>query len=155
MGTPDGERGPKDMDYRSGANTPEDRLLQIDTALARPDSEHDALHRERRALKVLSEVRVARPCDVPWEQMQGDQRVRFCDFCRKSVYNLSAVTAVEAAQLIARNEQELCVQISRRADGTVITGDCPQTQIRRRRRLVSLAAAAGATLASLGAVSLW
>ena len=65
--------------------------------------------------------------------MQGDDRVRFCDRCRKSVYNLAAMSRSEALTVIRRAEGEACVQLTRRLDGTVTTGDC-WTLLRQARR---------------------
>ena len=50
---------------------------------------------------------------------------RFCAQCNLNVYNLSGMTRNEAESLIARNEGRLCVRFYRRADGSIITTDCP------------------------------
>jgi hypothetical protein len=72
--------------------------------------------------------------------MRGDDRVRFCDSCSKSVYNLSKLTMAEATALIRESEGRLCLRLYRRADGTVLTADCP-VGLRHalRRRLLRLA----------------
>lgn len=73
----------------------------------------------------LRRVRVAAPCPARWAQMRGDERVRFCDQCQLHVYNLSALTRREAVQLIRNCEDRLCIRFYRRADGTIITRNCP------------------------------
>ena len=73
----------------------------------------------------LAGVRVAAPCQADWNQMMGDERVRFCSECNLNVYNLSAMTRSEAETLIARSEGRLCVKFYRRRDGSIITQDCP------------------------------
>jgi cytochrome c-type biogenesis protein CcmE len=93
------------------------------------------------ALRVLRSPPIALPCDVPWDKMQGDERVRFCGQCSKNVYNLSAMTRNEAAELIDR-EVAPCVRYFQRPDGTVLTTDCPVGVRRRRRRRISSSAAA-------------
>ena len=57
--------------------------------------------------------------------MIGDERVRFCGQCELNVYNLSAMSTLEAESLIARTEGRLCVRYYRRKDGSIITQDCP------------------------------
>lgn len=73
----------------------------------------------------LEQLRVASPCPASWDGMAGDDRVRFCGECRLHVYNLSGMSRVDAEGLIERTEGRLCVRMLRRADGTVITRDCP------------------------------
>ena len=70
-------------------------------------------------------IKITSPCPARWEDMGGDDRVRFCDQCRKNVYNLSAMTAREAQELMTGKSSDLCVRIYQRADGTVMTEDCP------------------------------
>lgn len=77
------------------------------------------------ALDVLDRVRIASPCPVRWDDMRGDDRKRFCDQCRLNVYNLSAMTREEAAGLVLSAEGRLCAGFFRRADGTILTRDCP------------------------------
>jgi len=57
--------------------------------------------------------------------MIGNERARFCGQCELNVYNLSAISTVEAESLIARTEGRLCVRYYRRKDGSIITQDCP------------------------------
>ncbi|RYG74350.1 hypothetical protein EON80_02555 [bacterium] len=73
----------------------------------------------------LDSIQIASPCKAAWAAMDGDDKSRFCQSCAKNVYDLSAMTAEEARQLIAAKEGEVCVRLHRRADGKVITSDCP------------------------------
>lgn len=68
---------------------------------------------------------IASPCSAEWNTMQGDEQVRFCGQCEKNVYNLSSMSALQAAALIAEKEGRLCVRYFQRDDGTVLTQDCP------------------------------
>jgi hypothetical protein len=105
--------------------------------------------RRRASLPVLDNIRVASPCKASWDAMTGDDRVRHCKQCNKNVYNLSAMTRDQAQSLIARTEDELCGRYFRRADGTILTADCP-VGVRRRRRVVVLAT--GIVTVVIGAV---
>lgn len=73
----------------------------------------------------LNNVRVASPCSADWNSMYGDERKRFCPECKMNVYNLSDMTRPEAESLLFNWEGRLCVRFFRRADGTVLTKNCP------------------------------
>jgi hypothetical protein len=71
----------------------------------------------------LEAIRIATPCSADWNKMQGDERARFCQTCAKNVYNPSGMTRDQAENLI--REGDVCVRFYRRADGTILTDDCP------------------------------
>jgi hypothetical protein len=79
--------------------------------------------------------------------MQGDDRVRFCAECRLNVFNVAGMTRPEAEQLVGQHEGRLCVRLIKRADGTVLTQDCPVGLRLVRRRLARLVAGTAAMLA--------
>jgi hypothetical protein len=95
---------------------------------------------KKRALPMLEDLRIASPCPADWKQMVGDDKSRFCKQCEKNVYNLSAMTREEAELLVLSKEGNLCVQLWKRADGTVITADCPVGLRRKRMRLAAVIA---------------
>ncbi len=75
---------------------------------------------------LLSHTTVASPCPASWEAMSGDKKVRFCSECKLNVYNLSEMSKTEAEQLLRNHEGDsLCIRLYLRADGTIITRDCP------------------------------
>ncbi len=97
----------------------------------------------RTSLELLANIRVAAPCTADWNQMVGDDTVRFCAECTKNVYNLSSLTSDQAAALIREKEGNLCGRFFRRADGTILTADCPigvHQRTGRRRWLATVAA---------------
>lgn len=67
--------------------------------------------------------------------MTGDERARFCGQCQKHVYNLSAMTRAQIEALVRETEGRFCGRFYRRADGRMLTADCPTGQRRRRDRL--------------------
>ena len=102
----------------------------------------------------LDEVRVAAPCPADWGKMVGDERVRFCGSCELNVYNLSGMTRREAEALVTGTEGRLCVRFFRRADGTILTRNCPVGLSAVKRRVARVAgsvlSAVVAFLAGLG-----
>ena len=66
--------------------------------------------------------------------MQGTPQKRFCSGCRKHVYDLSAMGWEDARRLLDAQESP-CVRFFQRADGTVMSEDCPVARERLLRRL--------------------
>lgn len=91
----------------------------------------------------LDNIRIASPCSSDWDEMYGDERKRFCGECKLNVYNLSGMTKDEAEALVMNAEGRLCVRFYRRADGSVITEDCPVgwAKVKQRTKLYATAAA--------------
>ncbi len=73
----------------------------------------------------LNNIKIASPCSADWNEMMGDERRRFCGECKLNVYNLSGMSQREAENLLLNSEGRLCVRFYRRADGTILTKDCP------------------------------
>jgi hypothetical protein len=83
--------------------------------------------------------------------MHGSEKVRFCTECNLNVYNLSGMTKIEAERLIAQREGRLCVRFYRRADGTILTDNCPVGLRALKRRLSRVANAVISMLLSFSA----
>jgi hypothetical protein len=95
----------------------------------------------------LDRIQVASPCSADWDEMTGNDEVRFCRHCSQHVHDLSRLTRKEAMRLVIASEGRLCVRYQRRADGTLHTSERaePLTQIKRRLSRI----AAGAFTATL------
>ena len=98
----------------------------------------------------LDNITVATPCDAKWSEMSGDDRARLCKHCNRHVYNLSAMPRAEAETLAREKEGKICVRFFRRADGTVITDNCPVGLRAARDRLRWIAAGIASS-----AITLW
>ena len=100
----------------------------------------------------LDNLQVAAPCHADWEKMRplhSSSAVRHCQSCNKNVYNVSLISRAEAEDLLLKHEGKLCVRFARRADGTLVTGDCPAGRsIKKRRRGWALAALLAAFIPS-------
>ncbi|MBY0358846.1 MAG: hypothetical protein K2W82_12650 [Candidatus Obscuribacterales bacterium] len=90
---------------------------------------------QRRKKSILDSVYIAEPCNVGFENMEGDDRVRFCNQCKLNVYNISQMTKREAEKLIQESDGRTCLRLYRRADGTIITDNCPIGLRAARERL--------------------
>src|SRR5437870_929538 len=102
----------------------------------------------------LDVIDIARPCTADWNEMRGNERVRFCRHCSLHVYNLSEMPAPDALRLVSETEQRVCLRFYRRADGTVITRDCGVSAAVKRFGLWASAAMAVALSAFIAALGL-
>ncbi len=89
----------------------------------------------------LDNIKIASPCSADWNKMVGDERQRHCAECKLNVYNLSGMSRRAAENLLIEAEGRVCVRYFKRADGTVITKDCPVGWKAVKRRVSKIAAA--------------
>ena len=97
---------------------------------------------------MLDRLQLSFRCPADWEAMEGDEQRRFCSHCQKHVHDLSAMSRDEAAAVVTKGG-EVCVRMTRRADGSLVTKGCPKTVAARSRavRMVGAGLAAGGALA--------
>jgi hypothetical protein len=103
--------------------------------------------------KMLDRVSIAAPCPADWDSMPGTDQVRHCGQCNKNVYNLSAMTRREAEALLREKEGQLCARLYRRADGTILTENCPAGLRAIGRRVSRVAGAAMSAVATLSSAT--
>ena len=89
----------------------------------------------------LNNLKVASPCSANWDEMIGNERQRHCGDCQLNVYNLSGMTRTEAENFLINMEGRVCVRFFKRADGTVLTKDCPVGWQAIKRRVSKTATA--------------
>jgi hypothetical protein len=107
------------------------------------------------ASEFLGRVKIASPCHARWQDMTGDDRSRYCPKCQKRVYNFSAMSAEEVADLIRAKEGKLCGRFYRRRDGTMLTANCPVGAERYFLRVKALVATAATLLLTSLGVRAW
>jgi hypothetical protein len=83
----------------------------------------------------LNNIKIASPCSADWNEMYGNERKRFCGDCKLNVFNLSGMTRSDAENLLMNSEGRVCVRYFQRADGTILTADCPVGWAKVRQRL--------------------
>lgn len=98
----------------------------------------------------IQNIRIASPCPADWNAMAGDDRARHCSDCNLNVYNLSAMTEREVQSLIAKSQGRVCGRFYRRADGTILTQDCPRGLRAAARRVSRTATAVLTAVMSVG-----
>lgn len=97
----------------------------------------------------INNLKVAKPCLASWENMSGGDRTRFCSLCELNVYNISEMTAAEVQALIGTSGGRVCGRIHKRADGTVLTRDCPVGLRKYRQQAAKYYGAALSTILGL------
>ncbi len=85
----------------------------------------------------LENLIIAAPCPISWESMTGDDTVRHCAGCSRDVYNISSMSSAEAEKFLAGVGASECMRFYRRADGRIMTDNCPRAlrAIRNKCRL--------------------
>ncbi len=69
----------------------------------------------------LDSIKVESPCSESWEEMRGNEQIRFCSHCAKNVHNLSEMTRKQARKIVAASNGGICVRYVRRPDGRIQT----------------------------------
>lgn len=96
------------------------------------------------------QVRIASPCDVEWDSMIGNDRVRFCEHCQLSVHNIDRASQKQIKRLVARSKGRLCVNYRQPVPQKLST---PILYKIGRRTSVIAASAFSATLSITSAVA--
>jgi hypothetical protein len=96
------------------------------------------------------DLRISSPCPESWDEMAGDDRVRFCNRCSLNVYNLAIMSREEVEAIVrSRNGQRLCGRLYLRGNRTATLRDCAGgRRVKLVRRAIGLAA-----MLVIGAVS--
>lgn len=97
----------------------------------------------------MMNLKIASPCSIPWDEMAGNDRVRYCTRCHLNVYNLAEMSPQEVEAIVLRSGGRLCGRLYTRGDQTVTLRRCRGGRPKSR---IALMAGLGALLL-LGAAS--
>ena len=89
---------------------------------------------------------VSSPCPKTWEELVGNDRVRYCGQCHLNVYNLTIMNPAEIEQLVHQTGGRLCGRLYVRPDRKATLRDCPTGRSSIVRRRIRQAAAAFAVV---------
>lgn len=106
-----------------------------------------------RQITSLDRIHIESPCEADWDAMKGNEQVRFCEHCRRSVHNLSEMTRQEALRLVRNSRGRLCVRYVRRPEEADKSSALPVELYRLTRRASHLAAGAFTAVLSLAATA--
>jgi Carboxypeptidase regulatory-like domain len=85
----------------------------------------------------LDKIDVKTPCHESWDEMSGNETVRFCSHCEKSVHDISAMTRQKAEKLVKKSNGNLCVRYVKTPTGKLVTSPPKFTQIRRNATIAA------------------
>ena len=85
----------------------------------------------RTALPVLEHLPEASSCAVRWDEMTGEGDARTCPHCKASLFNVAMLEPAQAEMLLGSHAAATS-DLRRRADGTLVVGDCGHAASRQR-----------------------
>lgn len=97
----------------------------------------------------LDSIRVASPCTQDWNEMSGNDKVRFCEHCALEVNNLSAMKRKEAMRLVRESEGRICVRYVKNPETNAPVFAEKLYQITRRAAVAAGVLGASLTLSTL------
>ncbi|MEZ4490622.1 MAG: hypothetical protein R3F51_23855 [Cyanobacteriota/Melainabacteria group bacterium] len=71
--------------------------------------------------KLIDQLFIAAPCNIAWDEMEGDNRARNCDGCSSLVYNTSSLYEEELERLLEVEGDRVCLYIERDPQGKLVT----------------------------------
>jgi Carboxypeptidase regulatory-like domain len=97
----------------------------------------------------LDKIDVKTPCNESWDEMNGNETVRFCSHCAKNVHDISAMTRQKAEQFVKKSNGNLCVRYVKTPTGKLITEPPKFTQIKRNATIAASVLATSLTFTTL------
>jgi ankyrin repeat protein len=102
---------------------------------------------------LLDRVSVEKPCTMDWDKMFGNDEVRFCEHCAKSVHNLSMMTRKDAERLVKKSNGNLCIRYYTDKNKKIAFRNAPVRITRLGRRVSQFAASIFTAALSVSAVA--
>lgn len=97
----------------------------------------------------IDSIEVKTPCSEDWDEMRGNEKIRFCSHCSKSVNNISAMTRKQAMRIVRASNGEICVRYAKspKTNAPVFAGKL--YQISRRAGIAAGVLGASLSLSAL------
>jgi hypothetical protein len=94
------------------------------------------------ARDLSNQLKIENPCAANWDQMIGNDWVRFCEHCHLTVNDLTPLTPKRVRRLIADSKGHLCVRYQRGPNGSLLLKPVAQQLHQIRRRVSRIATGA-------------
>ncbi|SEA56419.1 hypothetical protein [Psychroflexus halocasei] len=59
-------------------------------------------------------LKIEKPCDEEWEDMEYTENGRFCDLCSKNVIDLTQLNQLEITELLKGSDAKICVRMTQK-----------------------------------------
>lgn len=66
---------------------------------------------------------IEEPCPANWNDMQGDEKKRYCEHCKLHVHNLSAMTLSEQREVLSPGSTRKCISYLTRTDAQTVDAE--------------------------------
>jgi ankyrin repeat protein len=97
----------------------------------------------------IDSIEVKTPCSEDWNEMKGNEKVRFCSHCSFEVNDISRMTRKEAMRLVRSSDGRICVRYVKNPVTSKILFAGKLHQITRRAGLAAGVLGASLTLSTL------
>lgn len=106
------------------------------------------------ARDLSNQLKIKNPCSASWDEMIGNNQIRFCEHCELTVHDLSQLTPKRVRRLVAKSRGRLCVRYQSLPDGSILLKAIPKKVHQIQRRVSRIAAGAfSATLTLTNAMA--
>jgi hypothetical protein len=106
------------------------------------------------ARDLSNQLKIKNPCSASWDEMIGNNQIRFCEHCELTVHDLSHLTPKRVRRLVAKSRGRLCVRYQSLPDGSILLKAIPKKVHQIQRRVSRIAAGAfSATLTLTNAMA--
>lgn len=105
------------------------------------------------ARDLSEQLKIETPCTANWDQMIGNEWVRFCEHCQLMVNDLTPLTPKRVRRLIANSKGRLCVRYRLSPEGAPLLKAAPQQLHQIRTRVSKIAAGAFTTMLSISSAT--
>lgn len=99
------------------------------------------------------QLEVKTPCTANWDQMSGNDKVRFCEHCQLEVNDLTSLTPKRIRRLMTKSKGRLCVRYHRGPDGKPLIRQVPGKLHQISKRFSRVAAGVFTATLSLGSAT--
>ena len=97
---------------------------------------------------------ITSPCTEDWDTMTGNDSIRFCSHCQRSVHDLSQLNRKQIRRLILKSKGRLCIRYSAVNPRPIVSSGRVLYKIRRRTSILAASAfSASLSLSSAMAAS--
>ena len=69
----------------------------------------------------LENLEIKNPCQMDWEEMMGNEKVRRCERCQQSIYNISELTRRRALKVLNQPNEKICISYLQDENKQIIT----------------------------------
>ncbi|MBX7170249.1 MAG: hypothetical protein K1X72_04775 [Pyrinomonadaceae bacterium] len=86
----------------------------------------------------LENIKVKNPCSMDWEDMTGNDEIRFCGRCQQNIYNISEMPKRRALKVLNQPNEKICISYFLDEKKQIITQTYPGIFKRNFAKIIPL-----------------